>query len=165
MANYEAVPTSEASAVHNPAPIKRKAVSAAYQPPPAANAPRDDAKDRQVLITAFATDAKSNDSGSASFTSGHGRSLGIWQLWKWELLSLAASASLLVAIIITLREFDDKDLSDWKAPVSINAVISVLSALCKGSLSLPVAEGTCTFASGRRDVGSLIPTTSLFLEM
>lgn len=147
MANYEAVPANESSDIHNAAPIKRKPVSAAYQPPRTANAPGDDAKDRQVLITAFTTDAKWKDSGSDSSTVGHRRSLGTWRLWKWELLSLAVSASLLIAIIITLRQFDGKDLSDWKAPVGINTVISVLSALFKGSLSLPVAEGTCTFAS------------------
>lgn len=115
MADYQAVPANESSAVHNPALIKRKPVSVAYQPPPATNAPWDNAKDSQVLLTPSSTDTKPNDSSSPSSHVGkHRDRLSIWRLWKWELLSLAASTSLLIAIIITLREFEDKDLSDGK---------------------------------------------------
>ena len=59
MANYEPVSANELYDVHSLAPIKRKPVSAAYQP---ANAIRDDVKDRQVLITTLTTDVKSKDS-------------------------------------------------------------------------------------------------------
>lgn len=142
MTNYQAVPGNEFSVVYKPTTVKRKPVAAAYQPtPPAANASQDHAKDSQVLVTALTTNVESKRAGGASSTVGHSRRLGIWRLWKWELLSLAASASFLIAIIVTLREFNDKDLSAWKAPISINTVISVLSVLFKGSLGLPVAEG------------------------
>ncbi|KAJ6786659.1 hypothetical protein PWT90_03599 [Aphanocladium album] len=142
MADYQAVPANEFFTVLKSTPIKRKPVSSIYQPPLATNAPQDNAKDSQVLIAPSSTDANSKGSSiSPSHPSKHRERRGIWRLWKWELLSLVTSASLLIVIIITLREFEDKDLSDWQAPVSINAVISVLSALFKGSLSLPVAEG------------------------
>lgn len=65
-------------------------------------------------------------------------------LWKWELLSLVGSAASLVAIILTLHAYQDRTLSSWKLPISINAVVAILSATFKASLGLPISEGMIT---------------------
>lgn len=152
MTSYEAVSEHESliPLVDSPAQIKRKPLPVLFQRSPLSTPPfyapdQDDGKHSHTTSSTVETDRKSNDNGSSKLSHGRrARGASIWRLWKWELLSLAASAALLIAIIITLREFDNKDLSDWKAPVSINAVISVLSALFKGSLGMPAAEGTST---------------------
>jgi hypothetical protein len=65
------------------------------------------------------------------------RFLSEW--WK-EMLSAASSVFCLVAIVVILCVVDEKPLSDWDEPVSLNAVISILSTAVKAGLILPVAE-------------------------
>ncbi|GJN70634.1 hypothetical protein PLICBS_004692 [Purpureocillium lilacinum] len=60
--------------------------------------------------------------------------------WLWEALSLTASTVALVAIIILLRVYQDRTLEQWGLPVSINAVLAILSAVFKATLALPVTE-------------------------
>lgn len=62
-------------------------------------------------------------------------------LWKWEILSLFISILSLLSIIIVLYVYENRLLEEWTALVSINAVVSILSAIFKGSLALPVSEG------------------------
>lgn len=69
--------------------------------------------------------------------------------WLWEALSLAASTVTLVAIIILLRVYQDRTLEQWGLPVSINAVLAILSAAFKATLALPVTEGVSCLPSLR----------------
>lgn len=62
-------------------------------------------------------------------------------LWTWEMLSLFVSALSLASIVIILDVYENRELDEWTPKVSINAVISVLSAVFKGSLAMPVTEG------------------------
>lgn len=62
-------------------------------------------------------------------------------IWKWELVSLIISIASFVAIVIVLRVYENKSVSKWKLPISVNAIIAILSALFKGALALPIAEG------------------------
>ncbi|EGX88750.1 hypothetical protein CCM_08796 [Cordyceps militaris CM01] len=62
-------------------------------------------------------------------------------LWAWEMLSLFVSVLSLASIIIVLDVYENRRLDEWTPKISINAVISVLSAVFKGSLALPVTEG------------------------
>ncbi|OAA80221.1 hypothetical protein LEL_03707 [Akanthomyces lecanii RCEF 1005] len=62
-------------------------------------------------------------------------------LWTWEMLSLFVSALSLASIILILNVYEDRQLDEWTPKISINAVISVLSAVFKGSLAMPVTEG------------------------
>lgn len=70
------------------------------------------------------------------------RAANLWALWKWELLSLLVSATSFIAIVVTLRVYQDRTLSSWTIPISINAIVAILSAAFKGSLGLPISEGT-----------------------
>ncbi|KPM35255.1 hypothetical protein AK830_g11323 [Neonectria ditissima] len=63
------------------------------------------------------------------------------KLWVRELLSLLLSLVSFLAIIILLRAYKDTTLSSWKLPISINAVVAILSALFRGGLAAPITEG------------------------
>lgn len=70
--------------------------------------------------------------------------LGVLQLWKWELVSLLVSILLFVTCIVLLREFQDRPISYWKAPISINAAVAIISTIFKGSLIIPISNGKST---------------------
>lgn len=71
----------------------------------------------------------------------------IISLWKWELLCLFVGILSFTAIIITLRVYQNSVVSaaTWKLPISINAIIAILSALFKGCLAMPATEGNQYF--------------------
>lgn len=56
------------------------------------------------------------------------------------MLSAVLSMLCIVVIIVILYKVSGKPLADWDEPVSLNAVISVLSTAVKAGLILPVAE-------------------------
>lgn len=60
--------------------------------------------------------------------------------WWQEILSAISSMLCTVAIIVILYKVNTKPLADWDEPVSLNAVISILSTAVKAGLILPVAE-------------------------
>lgn len=62
-------------------------------------------------------------------------------IWKWEVLSLFIGVLSLLAIISLLYVYENRLLKEWRPQVSINAVVSILSAIFKGSLALPLSEG------------------------
>ncbi|EGX96760.1 hypothetical protein CCM_01418 [Cordyceps militaris CM01] len=66
---------------------------------------------------------------------------GILRVWTWEPLSLLASSAAFAAIVAVLRVYENKPLSSWKAPVSINTVVSILSTVFKGLLVTPISNG------------------------
>lgn len=70
--------------------------------------------------------------------------MSVFSLWKWELLSLVTSLLSFIAIVITLCVFQNRVLSNssWKLPISINAIVAILSTLFKACLAMPVTEGT-----------------------
>jgi hypothetical protein len=75
--------------------------------------------------------------------------------WKRDALSFQFAS-----IIAVLSMWQDQPLSKWPLPVSINVIISILSAIFKASLILPVSEGISQlkwiwFASGRRPLSDL----------
>lgn len=65
------------------------------------------------------------------------RFLGEW--WQ-EMLSALLSVFCLVFMIVILSKVNGSPLEDWDEPVSLNAVVSVLSTAGKASMILPVAE-------------------------
>lgn len=56
------------------------------------------------------------------------------------MLSALSSVSCLVAIVVILYKVNGKPLADWNGPVSLNAVVSILSTAVKAGLILPVAD-------------------------
>lgn len=60
--------------------------------------------------------------------------------WWWELLSWHVSAICIGAIVIVLIVYSEQPLPHWPLGITLNAYISVLAALAKAALMLPVAE-------------------------
>lgn len=71
----------------------------------------------------------------------HRRPMASLALWTWECIALSLAIASFISIIIILRVYEDRLLSTWGAPLTINAVVSILTTLLKGTLALPVAEG------------------------
>ncbi|CAM1508163.1 Fc.00g050110.m01.CDS01 [Cosmosporella sp. VM-42] len=69
------------------------------------------------------------------------KAVAILSLWRYELLSLLFSILAFVAIIIFLRVYEGKTLSQWGLPISLNAVVSILAGVFKGSIAIPITEG------------------------
>lgn len=65
---------------------------------------------------------------------------GLLQDWWQEIGSALFSILCTVAIIIILYMLDRKRLSNWTIPVSLNAMISILSTAVKAGMILPVSE-------------------------
>lgn len=66
---------------------------------------------------------------------------GMMLLWKWECSALVVSLVIFIASIVILREYENKALSQWKAPISINTVIAIITTIFKGSLLIPISNG------------------------
>ena len=62
------------------------------------------------------------------------------RLWLWELLSLLLASVSLVAIVVTLRAFDTKEVPQWPASINLNTVIAVFAAILKAALMMPIGE-------------------------
>lgn len=60
--------------------------------------------------------------------------------WLWELLSIAAAALALVAIVIILALHGKRPLPKWPLSITINASIAVFTAIFKACLIMPIAE-------------------------
>ncbi|KAK7921356.1 hypothetical protein PG985_009378 [Apiospora marii] len=61
--------------------------------------------------------------------------------WVWEIHCCCLSVLCLVAISIILAIYKDRPVSDWSLMISINALISVFSAIMKASAMMGVSEG------------------------
>lgn len=68
------------------------------------------------------------------------RRRGFFQDWWQEIGSAILSILGIVALIIILAEVNGRRLSDWSIPVSVNAVVSILSTAVKVGMILPVTE-------------------------
>lgn len=59
--------------------------------------------------------------------------------WLWELLSWTFAALCMIAIIILLGVYQNRQLPTWPWGLTLNAYISVLGAFAKAALLLPTA--------------------------
>lgn len=62
-------------------------------------------------------------------------------VWLWEALSIAVAVLTLAAIIVALLVHKGRPLPSWPSRITINTLISVLTAIFKASLMVPIAEG------------------------
>ncbi|KAH0424822.1 hypothetical protein CcaCcLH18_11320 [Colletotrichum camelliae] len=65
----------------------------------------------------------------------------IWHVWWLEILSSLLAFACLGAIIVILLLHQGKTLPDWPKFISVNSLVSIFTAVFKGSLIMPVAEG------------------------
>jgi hypothetical protein len=62
--------------------------------------------------------------------------------WVWEILSCVLATICLLVIVAVLAVYQDRPLPQWPNYISINSLISIMTAIMKASLMIPVAEGT-----------------------
>ena len=89
-------------------------------------------------------------------SSSNSPSPGFWAEAGCFLFSVGSFSS----VIAILSLWQNQPLSRWSLPVSINAIVSVLSAIFKASLVMPVSEGInhlkwLWFVSGRRPLSDI----------
>ncbi|KAI8629548.1 hypothetical protein F5Y19DRAFT_484909 [Xylariaceae sp. FL1651] len=60
--------------------------------------------------------------------------------WTWEYISMALSASAIIALVALLARIDDLRLSHWKAPIPLNAIVSILAAISRASLGFAISS-------------------------
>lgn len=48
---------------------------------------------------------------------------------------------LLIAVVVMLRVYDGKPLSEWPYSITINALVAILVTLIKATMTVPLAEG------------------------
>lgn len=67
---------------------------------------------------------------------------GSWvhRFWVWEFLSILVATLSLAAIIITLVMHQDRPIPPWPSAITINALISVFTAVLKACLVMPISE-------------------------
>lgn len=102
-------------------------------------------RDNSGQCAAVSAEDGDDCTGSAKqVDSSQPRRANQFALGKWETLSLIISIASFLAVVIILSACKDSLLPDWRMPVSTNAIVSILSALFKGSLALPATEGDST---------------------
>ncbi len=64
----------------------------------------------------------------------------VFRIWIWEILTLALSLGLIIAIAVILAEYDGKPTTHWNAIINFNAVLAFLSTLLRSMLVLVVTQ-------------------------
>lgn len=65
-------------------------------------------------------------------------------IWMWEIWSCVTAPACLAAIVGILRGYQGLPLPRWPMHITINALVSVFTAIFKIALTMPIAEGTFT---------------------
>lgn len=61
--------------------------------------------------------------------------------WWWEAISIVVTALSLLAIVLTLRLYQDQPLPDWPYDISINTLVSLFVVFMKGSIAVILTSG------------------------
>ena len=63
--------------------------------------------------------------------------------WLWEIASVGASMTAMVAIIVILTEFDGRPLQQWTFGLTLNGVVAIFSTISKSAFMLAITECIC----------------------
>ncbi|KAF5515254.1 hypothetical protein CGCS363_v001682 [Colletotrichum siamense] len=69
------------------------------------------------------------------------RSLSIMKSWWQEILWCAISLAAFVALVLVLKEFNQKPLPRWPSGITLNTIIAALSTIARTAFLIPVLEG------------------------
>lgn len=69
------------------------------------------------------------------------RPCALFMPWWFELGSVILSIASFIALVLFLRVYEGRSLSEWTLPLSLNAVLAILSAVFKSSMVMPIGEG------------------------
>lgn len=61
--------------------------------------------------------------------------------WTKEIVWCIVSVILVVVLVITLAQYDNKELPKWKMGLTLNTVIAIIATVCRSAMVVPVAEG------------------------
>lgn len=68
-------------------------------------------------------------------------SASVLMTWWFELASLVAAIAALVAIVITMAKYNDKELPEWRYSINLNTSIAVLAIMLRSCMVVVAEEG------------------------
>lgn len=75
-------------------------------------------------------------------TPKRSRFADFWEnFWLYEVGACLVSLLFVVAIIVILKKFDNRPLSDWTHSLTINTAISILATALGSTLAVPISGG------------------------
>ena len=102
------------------------------------------ARDTQARKTPQSAQDQGRDHANKKALRASGPAKPIWQRsgswWWWELLAAFLSIACMSMTFSMLISMQNKSLAEWKLPIQINSLLSVLTTLSKSALMLLIAE-------------------------
>lgn len=92
--------------------------------------------EQEMVIPRDPTPNEAED-GSARHTSN----VIAVSIWRWELAALIASTVFLVALIVTLLQYNNRDLPSWPLSLNLNSLVSMYTTILRALPLVPIAEG------------------------
>jgi hypothetical protein len=74
-------------------------------------------------------------------TNTQRRSFALLKTWWFELASLTVAMAALIAIAITLAEYNNKEQPAWKFSLNLNTLIAILATLLRACMVVVAEEG------------------------
>jgi hypothetical protein len=68
-------------------------------------------------------------------------SASVLNTWWFEFASLSAAIAALIAIVITMAEYDSKEQPEWKYSINLNTLIAVLATMLRACMVVVAEEG------------------------
>lgn len=68
-------------------------------------------------------------------------SASVLTTWWYELASTAAAIAALIAIVITMAKYDNKEQPEWKNSINLNTLIAVLATMLRACIVVVAEEG------------------------
>ncbi|KAJ2904081.1 uncharacterized protein MKZ38_008892 [Zalerion maritima] len=62
------------------------------------------------------------------------------RIWLWEILSLVATVSMLLGIVVFLAVFDGKPAPDWSSNINLTAVLNVFTTILRALVLVPIVS-------------------------
>lgn len=129
------VPILYDKAVHEPlldTPMRRDSVHDDFD---AANGNDHDSESRK------SESSRHEQKGASAEPQRSKRSLRILEDWWQEILWCFISLAAFVALVLVLKEFNQKPLPRWPSGMTLNTIIAALSTVARTAFLIPVSEG------------------------
>lgn len=81
------------------------------------------------------------ESADHAKTRGQGSHVALLAAWWMEATSVAAATAALIAIVVTLVQYNNKEQPTWKGAINLNTLIAILSTLMRACMVVVAEEG------------------------
>ncbi|KAK7216203.1 hypothetical protein V2G26_004206 [Clonostachys chloroleuca] len=61
--------------------------------------------------------------------------------WAPELIWTLLSIMVFIALVVTLRQYDERPVPEWSFGLTLNTVVAFLSTICRSMTVVPIGEG------------------------